>query len=96
MTPEEEPLRKLLRAFTYRPGWTFDVVAGDLIIRATVIDTDNLTKTTPLTYTRGLPLYVQDTFDWTRWLLAQIMIVEDHEAREFFKIDGVKVFNPHG
>lgn len=93
---QEEPLKKLLQKFTYRPGWTFEVEAGTLIVRAIVIDTDDPTRTTPLSFAQIIPQYVPDDFDWTRWLLRKIMEIEDHEAREFFKIDGVKVFDPHG
>lgn len=92
---EEEPLRKLLRDFTYRPGWTFNVVGGLLLIEATVVDTDNPKQMIPLNFQVGLPSGVRDGFDWTCWLFHQIMTVEEHEAREFFKINGVKVYDPH-
>ena len=38
-----------------------------------------------------------DEAAWTGWLLEQILLVEKHEALEFFEIDGEKVFFPfHG
>lgn len=34
---------------------------------------------------------------WRRWLLEQILLVERHEACEFFKIDGIRPYAPlHG
>lgn len=96
MIEKEEPLRKLLQVFTYRPGWTFKIERGMLLIQAMVIDTDDHKRRTPLNFAQILPEFVRDDFDWTHWLFYKIMEVEDHEAREFFKIDGVKVFDPHG
>lgn len=93
--PEEQPLRELLHTFTYKPGWTFHIKAGHLIIRTIVIDTDNPEQTIQVDFGVGLPSYVRDDFDWTHWLFHHIMTVEDHEAREFFKINGVKVYDPH-
>lgn len=92
----EEPLRAILRTFTYRPGWKFAIVDGRLMIRAMVIDTNDHSQMTPLCNVQSIPEFVRKDFDWPRWLLHVILEIEDHEAREFFKIDGVKVFDPHG
>lgn len=44
-----------------------------------------------------VPPAAYDMRSWRRWLLEQIMIVERHEACEFFEIDGVKPYAPsHG
>lgn len=91
-----EHLRALLRMFTYRPDWKFTIHEDRLLIRAIVIDTDNHQRLISLSFETFIPDMVKDDFDWPRWLLHAIMEVEDHEAREFFKIDGVKVFDPHG
>lgn len=32
---------------------------------------------------------------WRRWLLEQVLLVERHEACEFFKIGGVRPYAPH-
>lgn len=91
-----EAVSKLLQSFTYKPGWTFYVEADGLIIDALVIDSDNLEKTIRVQFGVSIPFYADAKFPWDRWLLDQIKMVEDHEAREFFKINGVKVFDPHG
>ena len=93
---EEKLLKDLLQTFTYRPGWKFFVLDGAIHVQAMVIDTDDHERMTPLRFVRPLPQFTRDDFDWTRWLLYIVLEVEDHEAREFFKIDGVKVFDPHG
>ena len=94
-SPDEEPLQRLLNGFTYRPDWSFVIENGVLVVRALVIDTDNTGKIIPLQFGIGLPSRVRPGFDWTRWLFDQIMEVERHEAQEFFKINGIKVFDPH-
>jgi hypothetical protein len=90
-----ESLRELLQTFTYRPGWSFYLERDTLVIRANVLNTDNPKETIRVDFGIGLPFPTPHKFDWTRWLFDQIMVVEDHEAREFFKIGGVKVFDPH-
>jgi hypothetical protein len=32
---------------------------------------------------------------WTQWLLDQILLVERHEACEFFRIKGERIYAPH-
>lgn len=93
---DEGPLKEILRSFTYRPGWRFSVEDKHLVVRATVIDTDNPNQEVPLGFEISLPSFTDPVFDWTDWLFRQIMTIEQHEAQEFFKINGVKVFDPHG
>lgn len=95
MLQAEQPLRELLRHFTYRPGWEFEVHQGRLTITATVIDAYNQDRTMPLTFSQILPFPVPMSFTWERWLFDQIMKVERHEAQEFFQIGGVPVYDPH-
>lgn len=92
---DEQPLRDLLRVFTYRPGWEFFIERGMLRVRATVIDSTNQTQSCPLSYEHALPRYTHPGFDWQRWLFDQIMTIERHEAQEFFQVAGVPVYDPH-
>lgn len=97
-TPNYEPLKAILRAFTYRPDWSFEIVYGaidTLVIQGRVIDTDDFSKVILLNFSASLPEAVRPDFDWTCWLFDRIMEVERHEAQEFFKINGVKVYDPH-
>lgn len=92
----EAPLRAILAKFTYKPGWRFYVEKGMLRVDAMVVDAYDHNKMTPLGYLHGIPSHVREDFPWERWLLDQIIEIERHEAMEFFEIDGVKVFDPHG
>lgn len=91
-----EPLRNILRQFTYKPGWTFNIRDDMLAIRLLAPDTDNVENIISVNNEVVIPRFVDERFPWDRWLLDQIMNVERHEAQEFFKINGVKVFDPHG
>jgi hypothetical protein len=93
---DDEPLRNLLRQFTYKPNWTFVIQDDMLIIRLLAPDTDNIKNIIPVHNAVTIPRFVVTSFSWHSWLLEQIMCTERHEAQEFFKINGVKVFDPHG
>lgn len=44
-----------------------------------------------------VPAATYDERAWMRWLFDQVVLVETHEAMEFFKIDGRRPFAPnHG
>lgn len=90
-----ESLERLLQTFTYKPDWAFTIIEEGLLIRLIAVDTDNHRNRIPITFSIGIPSFVRPDFPWDRWLLDQIMEVEKHEAREFFKVNGVKVFDPH-
>jgi hypothetical protein len=36
-----------------------------------------------------------DERSWRRWLFEQVLLVERHEACEFFQIDGARPYPPH-
>lgn len=93
----ERPLRELLRRFAYRPGWTFAVEDGALMVTATVIDAENQTATVPLSFRRQLPsvAHFAGDFDWAGWLFTQVLTMERHETEEFFRVDGRPVYEPH-
>ena len=93
----ERPLRNILSNFTYRPGWKFSVKDGRLIIDAQVIDANNQTKTCPLTSVTQLPHFalMNKNFDWVRWLFEILLELERHEVKEFFRINGQPVYEPH-
>lgn len=95
-------LAELVPRVTYKPGWTFtlaEVSRGQgcegltLMIGATVknsfadsnVDVLHLMPVLPAAY---------DEESWTRWILEQILLVEQHEALEFFRIDGDQPYFP--
>lgn len=92
----EIELRALLKRFTYRPHWRFEVNAGFMIVTMLTADADNPGKDIVLTFTQAIPRYAfMRDFDWTRWLFEQVRIMEHHELQEFFRIDGRPVYEPH-
>lgn len=93
----DHPLQQLLRRVKYRPGWEFSINEdGAVVVTAEVVDSYDHSHTIPLVLRKFLPMHVRHDFEWERWLFEfVIMEVERHEAREFFEVDGVKIFDPH-
>src|SRR6266567_4179916 len=103
--PDPEPLRRLV---SYRPGWKFrleDIDRGQGSKGLTlVITTLGYNSYHPLdgeTYRVNhympVPPAAFDERSWRRWLLEQFLLVERHEACEFFAIGGERPFAPsHG
>jgi hypothetical protein len=98
-----EVLARLVERVTYKPGWRFsleEVSRGQgcegltLMIGATVrnsfadvnVDVLHLMPVPPAAY---------DEPTWRRWILEQILLVEKHEALEFFRVDGDQAFFPN-
>lgn len=98
-------LADLVRRLTYKPRWTFElqeISRGQgcegltLMISATVPDSFGNGETTVLHLMPVLPA-AYDEEAWKRWILEQILLVEQHEALEFFRIDGEQAYFPgHG
>lgn len=101
-------LYDLVDKLAYRPGWT--VALGD-VDRGQGSDGLTLTITT-MGYNSYHPEQGQNygvhhyfpvppaaykRADWQRWLLDQFILVESHEACEFFTVDGDHPYAPnHG
>jgi hypothetical protein len=95
-------LAALVPRITYKPGWTFRLEEIDrgqgcqgltLIISCNAPDSFGDGNVGLCHLMPVLPAnYDEDA--WTGWILEQIMLVEQHEALEFFERDGEKVFFP--
>lgn len=98
-------LADLVPRLTYKPNWTFalqEVSRGQgcegltLMIGAKVPDSFGNGETEVLHLMPVMPA-AYDEESWTRWILEQILLVEQHEALEFFRIDGEQAYFPeHG
>lgn len=98
-------LAALVPRITYKPGWTFElqeISRGQgcegltLMIGATVPDSFGNGTVSVLHLMPVLPA-AYDEESWIRWILEQILLVEQHEALEFFRIDGDQHYFPeHG
>lgn len=104
--PYPHALAKLVKALRYKPGFSFELVdqnrgqgcAGlTLNILAEVDDSYNPGRKTRVMHYMPVPPAAYDERSWLRWLLDQILLVESHEACEFFKVNGKRPFSPnHG
>ena len=108
IAPDPTLLAGLVDRLKYKDGWRFtleDVDRGQasegltLIIAVTGIDSyhpENGPHYTVLHY-MIVPPAAYDERAWCRWLLEQILSVEQHEACEFFKIGEHRPYAPnHG
>jgi hypothetical protein len=89
-----------LDRITYKRHWTFRVYDGDyegqhLVITASVPDAYNPGLMTTLDVHSPLPP-MPDAAYLHLWILWRICRIESHEAREFFRVDGQPVSDPHG
>lgn len=99
-------LADLVAKLTYRPGWSFglgDVDRGQgsagltLVIRAHVVCGYAPDRKRTVVHYMPVPPAAYDRRSWQRWLLDQCLLVERHEACEFFTVDGDKPYAPsHG
>jgi hypothetical protein len=98
-------LARLVPRITYKPGWTFELAEISrgqgcegltLMIGATVSDSFGNGTVGVLHLMPVLPA-AYDEESWIRWILEQILLVEQHEALEFFRVDGEQPYFPeHG
>lgn len=97
-------LADLVKRLTYKEDWYFALDHLDrgqgsegltLSIRITAPDSVNPGKEISVVHYMIVPPAAYNQRHWERWLLDQILLVEQHEACEFFKIDGERIFGPH-
>ncbi len=96
-------LADVVSRVTYKPGWSFrleEISRGQgcegltLLISGEVrdsfgggmIEIVHLMPVPPAAYVESA---------WRRWILEQILLVEKHEAMEFFRVDGDQPFFPN-
>lgn len=106
LASDPHPLRDLLLGLSYRPGWTTHVeddmdrgqgsVGMTLVITTLTIDSyDHENKRYRVRHLFPIPPASYNMQSWRRWLLEQFILVERHEACEFFKIGGKRPYAPH-
>lgn len=104
--PWPAALARLVKAVRYKAGWTFelshldrgqDSVGLTLSILIETPDSYEPTRTMNVYHYFIVPAAAYDERSWRRWLFDQIVLVERHEAMEFFAIDGDRPYAPsHG
>lgn len=102
--PYPETLERLVGCLRYKKGWEFSLVDLDrgqgsegltLIILVTSPNTYEPTSTIRVNHYMIVPPAAFDERAWSRWLFDQILLVEQHEASEFFQIEGHRPYAPN-
>jgi hypothetical protein len=113
VAPYPNELAALVTQCVYRDGWTLTLLQDHVRDPASTHTgesrglTLSVVVSTTNSYPPHQPIRVQHLFavppatynkaSWQRWLFEQLLLVERHEACEFFTIDDVKPFAPnHG
>lgn len=111
--PDPDLLFGLVARLAYRPGWKFELrdmvrddaegepVAGGLTLVITTLGYNSYHPDQGEHYSvhhyMPVPAATYDERSWRRWLFEQCLLVERHEAMEFFQIDGERSYAPsHG
>jgi hypothetical protein len=105
--PYPDELADLVEKCTYRPEWqvylasNYDRGQGSagLTLIVLVHDHNSYPPHDPISVQHLFPVppAAYNRASWQHWLFDQLVLVEQHEAMEWFEIDGVKPYAPnHG
>ena len=104
--PDPILLRGLVGQLAYKEGWEIwlaDMDRGQgseglmLVIQRYGPDTYHPEQIMRVNHYMIVPAAAFDERSWRRWLLEQFLLVERHEACEFFRIGGERPYAPsHG
>lgn len=107
--PFPEALADLVQRASYRPGWVFRLVSDHdrgqgsrgLTLDIVTCGFDSFHPERGEQYRvhhyMPVPPAAYDERSWRRWIFEQCLLVERHEAMEFFRIDGEQPYAPnHG
>lgn len=109
--PYPEALAEIVSNLEYRPGWRFTLTDRDrgqgsvgltFNVLAQVQDSvggvyqgvekgDNII----VSHQFIVPAAAYNHDSWMRWVLNRILDVEQHEACEYFRVNGQRVYAPH-
>jgi hypothetical protein len=82
----------------YKPGWSFKIggpLNGFLCVFATTPDSWHPEQNRCTQHMFRLPDPMPDRRAFARWVFDCLLLCEQHEAGEFFRIDGLAPFYPH-
>jgi hypothetical protein len=95
VAPFPHILGKLVTSLGYKAGWTFRLVDLDrgqgskgltLVINITGPNSYRPWEKISVNHYMLVPPAAYDMRSWRRWLLDQVLLVERHEACEFFRL----------
>lgn len=95
--PWPQELEDLVAAVSYKPNWMFTLdrhldrsqgsVGTTLTINIVTPDSYHPERLTSVNHLFPVPPAAFDYRSWRRWLFEQILLVEKHEAMEFFQVE---------
>ena len=99
-------LAELVKTLQYRPGWTFALIDLNRGQGSEGLTLDIVTlgynsyhidrgQHYSVHHYMPVPPAAYDKRSWRRWLFDQVLLVERHEACEFFQINGERPYAPH-
>lgn len=104
--PDPAALEDMVSALTYKEGWAFRLADLDrgqgsagttLVITIMCPDSYHPERLRSVAHYMPVPPASLDARSWRRWLFDQILLVERHEAMEFFQVGGNRPYAPsHG
>lgn len=105
VAPFPHPLQDLVQRLAYKPGWTFELRHMDrgqgsegLTLVITILEYDSYNPAGGRTYRvhhlMPVPPASYNERSWRRWLFQQFLLVEQHEAAEFFMIGDDRPYAP--
>lgn len=102
--PDPTELRELVESLTYKRGFTFTLhddldrgqgSQGMTLDITAVVDNSVADGKIGVHHYFIVPAASYNRASWARWLIDRIIDVETHEACEFYRLDGDRVFAPH-
>lgn len=106
IAPYPHELAQVIHDLRYRPGWSFELHSLDrgqgstgltLSIYVRTVNGYDHDQKIAVHHPMPVPPAAYDERSWQRWVFEQIMLVERHEAAEFFAVAGVHPYAPsHG
>jgi hypothetical protein len=94
-----DALRRQLERVTYRPGWSMHLYEPKfegvwISIRAELPNAYRPDENTVINVRSAVPPMPTGQY-FLEWLLWRILRIESHECREWFKVDGEPLYDPH-
>lgn len=94
-------VQEFLRQVSYKPGWTFIITSSPdvypLIVRVRfeAPNCENPSEIVSLGMPRQLEYADIDREGLIAWLIETVRRCEDHEMREWLRVSGKKIDDPH-
>jgi hypothetical protein len=100
-------LAEMVEALEYRHNWTFWLISDEdrgqgcrgltLSVLVSTVNSYEPHEPIRVRHLFPVPAAAYDRDSWQRWLFEQLLLVERHEAMEFFTVAGTKPYAPnHG